>query len=430
MIKVLYVIAGDASFDEMLFLDAFLNQLPVQAIENHLLVPTLPLSHVTLRNRNLHITLAKPGFGREEWDQLLEEFKPQIVILVDPYVLLGEDAPNLTYVELDWLEGIESVLAVMDFRANLLKTPDDQLALEPYILANIEPPYTLDYDFLIKVCPPHDALPSKNPKLLQWNCQEPMSSLAVYGVRDEVRTQMGCPPDARLVTLVFPVENTMLGLEKGLAPHFSVVVETLISYLNQLEGRFLLSVINMPPPFEDFEFDNVMIRFFPVLDLELLTDLLKASELLLTESLTYPGLVFSALRGIPPIALGSSLELSVQGELVHRFGSLSPFLELKLENLKEQAPQTLFPFLSFPSRLRSKWPQTELYSLRYFFWLGDLFNEQRMVTLLHELLNQGPAYDAFQERLVEYREKKLPHTQDAEQLIRRLVTAPPRHLQQ
>ncbi len=427
MIKVLYLIAGDMSFDEMLFLDAFINQLPMRNVKNHLLVPTLPLTQVTLQNRNVEFTVAKPGFGYEEWSQLLKDFDPQIVILVDPYVLLVPDAPDLTYVELEWLDEVKGIIAVMDFRANLLKTTDDQLAFAPYVLAGEEPPFVLDYDFMIKVCPPHDSGPTKNPKLLQWGCQDQMSSLAIYSVRDEVRNQLGCPPDARVITMVFPIENTLMALEKNLAPHFPVMVETLIHYFNQLEGNYLLAVVNMPPPFEDFDFDNVQVRFFPTLDMELLGNLFKATELFLTESLTYPGLVFSALRDIPGISFGSSLGLDADGNLMPAV-ELSPLLQMKLEALKEVAPEAIFPFISFPSHLQSAWPRSPIFNERFQYFLADLFNEPRTLQLLDGLLHDGPDMALFREELAKYRQRKLGYTTEAEQIIRKLVTAPPRHL--
>jgi hypothetical protein len=427
MIKVLYVIAGDMSFDEMLFLDIFLNQLPVQNVKNHLLVPTLPLTHVTLQERNTSFTVAKPGFGYEQLQELLAEFDPQVVILVDPYVLLVPDSLDLTYVELEWLEDIPCVIAAMDFQANLLKTADDQLALAPYVLAGETPPYVLDYDFLIKVCPPHDSAPTSNPKLLQWGCQDQMSYLAIHSVREDVRNQMGCPPDTKLVTVVFPIENTLMALDKGLAAHFPVVIETLIHYFNQLDGKYLLAVINMPPPFEDFDFDNVLIRFFPTLDMELLSGLFKATELFITESLTYPGLIFSALRGIPGIAMGSSVGLDEQGKLTSRSGSLSPLLELKLDSLKEVSPESIFPFISFPSPLRHSWPQSQIFSERFLYFLADLFDEPRTLQLLDGLLHQGPEIEVFKAEVETYREFKLKHTIDAEKIIRKLVTAPPRN---
>lgn len=428
MIKVLYVIAGDMSFDEMLFVDAFINQLPAGTVRNHLLVPALPLSHVALQNRSVEFTVAKPGFGYEDFEKVMQEFDPQMMILVDPYILLGPDGPDLSYIELDWLEGLNCHIAVMDFRANLLKTPDDLLALDAYVLAGETPPYALDYDYLIKICPPHDAVPSQNPKLLQWGCQDLMSALTIHSVREDVRTQLGCVEGSRLVSLVFPVENTLLAMQKGIAAHFPVVIETLIHYLNQLDGHYVLAVINMPPPFEDYDFDNVQIRFFPTLDMELLGNLLKATELFITESLSYPGLALSALRDIPTISLASGASLGPDGTITAR-AELSPLLQMKLEALKEDAPEAIFPFISFPSHFRRPWPQTELYMERFLYFLVDLFNEPRTLQILDSLLSQrGPDYDFFRESLADYRKRKLALTLDAEQIVRKLVTAPPRHL--
>lgn len=429
MIKVLYLIAGDMSFDEMLFLDAFINQLPQQSIHNHLLVPTLPLSHVALQNRNIEFTIAKPGFLYEDFQALLADYQPQIVILVDPYILVQPDAPDLTYIELEWLDEIQSVVAVLDFRMNLLKTADDQLALDKYILAGETPPFALNYDFLIKVCPPHNSAPTKNPKLLQWSCQDPMSLLAVYGIRDEVRTQLGCKENSHVITLVFPIENTLLALEKGLTEHFPVVIETLIYYLNQLDGDYVLAVVNMPPPFNDFDFDNVQIRFFPMIDMELLGNLFRATEILFTESMTYPGLILSSLRHIPAVNLGSTAKLDKNGQISVRSGPLSPFLQMKLEDLKDKNPDAIFPFLSFPSPLRVNWIQSPILNDRFMYFVADLFDEQRMLALIENLLNKGPDYELFEQELAEYKERKLGRTQDAEAIIRKLVTAPPRHLQ-
>lgn len=428
MIKVLYVVAGDTSFDEMLYLDAFINQLPSQSIENHVLVPPLPLSHINLKNRNTRITQATPGFGEDEWQEVMTSFEPQIIVLCDPYILLSEDAENLTYMSLNWLDEVQAVVAVMDFRANLLKTPEDQLALDEYVLARVTPPYVLDYDFLIKVCPPHSASPTQNRKLIQWGCSDPMAALAMFTVRDEVRNQLGCKPGSRLVTMVFPVENTLMALDKGLYAHFPVLIETMIYYLNQLDDEYVLTVVNMPPPFQDHDFDNVQIRFFPTLDLELLSGLLKSTELFVTESLTYPGIVLSALRDIPTICLGSSLGLTADGQYSHHFENLSPFLQLKLDTLKEEAPETLFPYISFPSHFRQPWLQTELFQERYLYFLADVFDENRTTALINDLLSQGPRYGQFKEVLRDYRERKLGLTQEAESIIRQLVTAPPRNI--
>lgn len=428
MIKVLYVLAGDMSFDEMLFLDSFINQLPAAGMENHILTPALPVAHINLQNRHVDITQAKPGFEYEEWRELIDSFEPQIVILCDPYIMLSEDAPDLTYIELAWLEDLPCVVAVMDFRANVLKTPDEQLALASYILDGETPPYTLDYDFLIKICPPHDAVETQNPKLFQWGCQDQMGGLAIYNERDAVRKQLSCPPEAMLVTLVFPWEAALMAQERGLIDHFVVVVETLIHYLNQLPGEYLLSVVNMPPPFEDYEFENVHVRFFKTLDQHLLNGLFCATQLLITESMSYPGLALSASREIPSLVIGASVGLDAQGQLQHALGELSPFLQLKLDTLRDENPDALFPYISFPSRLRSAWPQTELFRERFLYHLVDIFNEPRTVQLMQELLHGGPAQDTFKQTLQDYRQRKLDLTTDAEKIIRKLVTAPPRHL--
>ena len=428
MIKVLYVIAGDTSFDEMLYIDQFISQLNHRTVKSHLLVPTLPASQVTLQDRSTEITVAKPGYGEEDWQELLDSYEPQIIILCDAGFMLAENAPQLSYLQAEWLTEVPCVVAVMDFRLNLLKTKDDQLALKPYVLQQVTPPHVLDYDFLIKVCPPHDAIATDNPKLFQWGTQDLLSSLSIYNIRQEVRMQLGCKEDARLITLVFPIENSLLAMDRGLFAHFSIVIETLIYYLNQLEDNCVLAIINMPPPFEDYDFDNVQVRFFPTLDLPLLTDLLKSTELVITESLTYPGLSMSALRDIPCITMGSSLSLTEDNTFSHAFETLDPFVQMKLDVLKAESPELIFPYLSFPSVLKHPWPRTELYRDRNFYYLADLFDAEKTTRLLSELLNGGPYKDLFTSELSQFRQQKLDLSQDAEQIIRTLVTAPPRHL--
>ncbi len=428
MIKVLYVVAGDTSFDEMLYLDQFISQLDHRTIENHVLVPTLPAAQITLQERRTILTQAKPGFGHEEWQELLADYEPQIVIICDPAVVLTEDAENLSYLSPHWLDDIPCVVAVMDFRMSLLKTPEGHLALKQYILGGVTPPHTMDYDFLIKVCPPHDAIETQSPKLFQWGTQDLLSSLSIYNIRQDVRMQLGCKEDSRLITLVFPIENSLMASEKGLFEHFSILIETVIYYLNQLEDDCVLAVINMPPPFEDYDFDNVQVRFFPTLDLSLLNNLLKSTELFLTESLTYPGLSQSALRDIPGITFGSSLSLNAAGEFEYAFENLHPFLQMKLDVLKEENPELLFPYLSFPSHYKGDWLQTELFREKNLFYLADLFDADKSIRMIRELLNGGAYLDQFKTELQNFRQKKLELTQDAESIIRTLVTAPPRHL--
>lgn len=432
MIKILYVIAGDLSFDEMLYVDQFIGQLNHRMVENRLLVPPLPASQVTIQDRSTEIITANPGFSYEDWQALLAEYEPQIVILCDTAIMLSEDALHLSYMDPDWLEDIPCVVAVMDFRMNVLKDRDGKLALKEYVLKGTPPPYALAYDFLIKVCPPHDAIATENPKLFQWGTQNAMAGLSLYTVREEVRLQLGCRPDSRLISLVFPIENSLMAAEKGLFAHFGIVIETVIHYLNQLEEDCLLAVVNMPPPFEDYDFDNVQIRFFPTLDLPLLNNLLKSSELLLTESLTYPGLSLSALQDIPVITFGSSLSLATHADgshtFKHAFKTLDPFAQMKLDMLATENPDLIFPYLSFPVELSHAWPQTELYQNRNLFYLADLFDIEKTHRLISQLLNGGDYLDAFKHQLQDFRQKKLDLTQDAETIIRTLVTAPPRHL--
>lgn len=432
MIKILYVIAGGMSFDEMLYVDQFIGQLNHRTVENRLLVPPLPASQVTIQDRRTEIITVNPGFNEEDWQSLLTDYEPQIVILCDAAVMLSEDAFNMSYMDPDWLEKIPCVVAVLDFRMNVLKTPEGKLALKEYVLQGITPPYALEYDFLIKVCPPHDAIATENPKLFQWGTQNAMAGLAMYSVREDVRLQLGCRPDSRLVTLVFPIENSLMAAERGLFAHFGIVIETVIHYLNQLEDDCLLAVVNMPPPFEDYDFDNVQIRFFPILDLPLLNNLLRSSELMITESLTYPGLSLSALQDIPVITFGSSLSLAFNEDgshtFKHAFKTLDPFAQMKLDVIASEDPDSIFPYISFPMELSHPWPQTELYQNHNLFYLADLFDLEKTHTLISQLLNGGDYLDAFQQQLKDFRQKKLDLTQDAEVIIRTLVTAPPRHL--
>lgn len=428
MLKVLYIVAGDTSFDEMLFLDTFINQLPSQEIENCILAPALPLSHVVLKNRQVRIEKGTFEMTRESWQVLLQAFQPQVAILCDPAVLLGPQATELSYFQLDWLEDLPCALSLFDFRANLLKTEEGHLALKQYVLEEKKPPASLDYDFLIKICPPHDFTPSQNPKLLHWRNQDLMPQLSVYAVRDETRQQLGVAKDSKVITLVFPVENLILANQKGLERHFSLVTDLMIHYLNQLSGHYHLYVINMSPPDTETQFDNVKIRYLETLEMELLDSLLRASDLFITESLTYPSLIQSALREIPSLCLGSSLRLNEKGELVHGFASLSPLLQLKLETLKAEAPENIFSYLSFPVPRHDEWPGRTLFHKRFFFYLVDLFNENEMVETLKDCLHGGPLRDQFREALNGYIQAKLQGPRDAEQIIRKLSTAPPRYL--
>jgi hypothetical protein len=428
MLKVLYIITGDTSFDEMIFLDTFINQLPSKEVENCILAPPLTLGHVVLTNRQVRIEQGTRETTRETWQNLLQEYQPQIVILCDPAVLLSPDAHDLSYFDIEWLEDLPCALSIFDFRANLLKAENGELAHKRYILNDIEPPSTLDYDFLIKICPPHDFTPSKNPKLIHWHNQDLMPKLSVYAVKDETRQKLGVSKESKVLTLVFPVENIIMASEKGLGLHFSLVTDLMIHYLNQIKGNYHLYVVNMPPPNEEIEFDNVKVRYLETLEMDLLDSLLKASDLFLTESLTYPSLIQSSLREIPSLCLGSSVGLDAQGQWRHAFETLSPLIQLKLESIKETAPHTLFPYLSFPIKSSEPWPGRTLFHKRYFFYLVDLLNETEMIETLRECLYGGPLQDHYLAELKKYIETKLNGPREAEQIIRKLSTAPPRYL--
>lgn len=425
--NILYIIAGDGSLDEMFFLDTFITQLSTGDVTNVVLAGPLPVSHLDMRHDNMRLCLARQDFDHEAWQNILEEFQPNAVILCDPSILLHEDAEHLTFFKLEWLDELTCPLAVFDFKANLLMNQDGNLALDEYLLKGKEPPYQMDYDFLIKICPPHDALPTQNPRLLQWHNMDLMPSLAIHSVREETRNQLGCEADRKMISLIYPVENILLAGSKGWIEHFYLCVDMLIYYLNQMKGRYHLNVINLTPRESDYEFNNVYVRHFQALEQSLVSSLLKSSDLFITQSLTHPILIQSALNKIPSICLGSSVHLN-QGELQYAFDELSPFAELKVEELKDMNPDLLFPYISFPHPLKRDWPKLELFSKRFFFFLADIFNEQQVLQYFNELLYGGPRKEHFLETLNTYKERKLTGSDSADQIIKTLVTAPPRYL--
>lgn len=426
MINVLYIVAGDLSFDEMLFLDTFMNQLASQEVRNCLLTPKLPLSHTTIQNRNTQLEIGTREFTRESWDKLLKTFQPHAIILADPAVLLTEDAQEMTYFDPAWLAQLPCPLAVLDFRANLQHNSDGALALPQY--ADESQATALEYDFIIKVCPPHDAFVAQNPKILNWSNTDLIPALAVDAVREDTRTKLGCKPGSKVLALVFPIENLIMSAERGLAEHFRLVVDTLVHYLNQLPGKYQLFVVNMAADTTETEFDNVHLRLFSSLEQELIDSLYKAADLFLTESLTHPGLVQSAIRSIPTITIGSSVNLDANGELSAAFEGFSPYAYLKLEELKSEAPEQLYPYISYPMRTRRSFPTDRLFSERYFFYLADLFDEASFKQQLQELLHGGSLRDAYMARLEDYKQRKLGSAKEADIIVKKLVTAPPRNL--
>lgn len=418
------MVAGDFSFDEMFYVDTFINQLPQHSIKSIILTPKLPVTHINIRNNNITLIYAGKNYLEKDWLQVLKTHQPQLVVLCDPEVLLvnekGVADKHLSYFKRAWLEKLPCPLAVMDFKANLLKISGQQrLYLEHY--EGQEELISIPYDYLIKICPPHKWVESQNPTLMQWKNIDLMPMVSVHAVKDETRHQLQCEENTKLVTVLFPMESLFMAIERELFGCFDVALKALIYYLNQIEGPVRLFVVNADVSFAETEFDNVSLRCFPTLELELVNRLLKSSDLFVTQSMTFPPVIQSTYRSIPAIVWGSSVGWRNQ-QFTSAFGELSPHFQQELRAVAQENPKLLFPYTTFPAR-NFAWPEVELFSGKYFFYLADMFNETKTLALVKGLLDKtSPQFQHFDVAQAEYI-NRMGDSLDAEQIVHRIVKA-------
>lgn len=427
MANILFLVTGDLSFDEMSYLDMFFNQLPTKSLQHLLIAPSLAISCLNPR-QNLRLQIADGYFNQTKWQAIIERFNPDLAILLDPVYPLSSDAGKCTYFELEWLNDLECPLAIMDFQEDnvFTLTNDGCLVLTEYVddedAPNIIP------DAIIRVCPPQEAIvqsPERTTPIFNWGFVDNVTGLAEQVLRAETKAELACPDDTKIITLKFPLEAMILAPEQNHSQHFRTVVEILIHYLNQFEDeQFQLYVINMPNVFTADQYDNVTLRVFEVLQLELQNRLISSSELFFTQSTTQPALIQSSFKNIPSIVLGNSVDYSA-GELTYSIKEMSPFIKLKLAQIKEENPEILFPYLSYPHRTTLDWEEIKkisLFTSSFFFCLVDIFDEARTLPFLKKLYNQqSDARQYIDKDVLRYKRTKLENTRDAGYIVKRLL---------
>ena len=434
MKKILFIILSSTSCDETFGLDNFLKGLS-EDYDCHCLAPVLPVSYL-YSHSSMKIKVLSSAFDEEEhqkhyvktfenWETYYNELNPDAVFLVDTeFMITAED--TLTF-KRKWLSIIKCPIATLEFN-DRLEIEDSVINIKNASKYKIKTnPLKLQVTRVIASPPnkPILSLMSEKSPLYFFN-KEPFSQVAMYSIKESLFEELRCPADSKVVMLFFSHQAMLEGLIgniNSLNRHYKAVIETVVHYLEQLDIPVQLLTFNMSK-YEEIKSDKVNIQYFPLLSIEAYKHWLKASDLIMVESVEHPALIDAATLGIPGIVLANSVsaeEKDGKKYIVSEMEKITDkFMWDKMNELLNEAPEVLFGYVTFPNKT-DRWTGKKFVSDEFFYYFVDLFNFYKTMPFIRDLLTSEDVLTKHKALLKEYINNFSDITLNSEDVLKQML---------
>lgn len=389
--RVLFLIVGPVSFKSVSFLRSFLKQI---SIEDHsLTVMSEDFSYYYLEsNKNIKfVSMSAKNFSEALFKNFMENTKIDKTFVINFDLLLFDDR-SLAFKKA-FLKHINTPILFFNTSSSVVFSKNSA-ELENLPESKVE----INANFaLVKPCPPfipEDMDAKDKLQTLYWKNLEEFAFLNKDDARSELRKAMKVSQDSKMVTLMLDLEQMFIARNQDLLTHYQVLIETVYYYLTLLDVECNFVIGNMVKlDLNIIENSKVKIFFVGVLKDEDNEQIVRASDLILTESIANPNLIDAANLKIPVINLKSSLFLDeIKDEngnqaldIVYSFKEVTPFIQSKIEYLIVNSPQSVFKYYTFPYKASIEFNETKVFG-HYIFTFSELFDEKETTRLIKDLL--------------------------------------------
>jgi len=391
-VKVLFLIVGPVSFKAVSVLRGFLKQISIQEHSVTVMSEDFSFYYMESEKNVKFISMSGKNFSEALFKNFMENTKIDKTFIVNFDLLLFDD--RNTAFKKKYLQHIQTPI--------LFFNPGNSIVFDKKS-AQIEnlPKSKLDLNSnfaLVKPCPPfipEDDDNRNNVTTFYWKNLEEFAFLNRDEAKSTIKKAMKVSQESKNVTLMIDLEQLIIARNQDLLLHYQVLIENIFHYLTSLDIEINLLVANMVKLNLDIDEDEskVKVFFVGVLKDNDYEQVIRSSELIITESIASPHLIDAANLNIPVINLKSSLFLLDTKEadgtsaldVVYSFDTLSKFAQSKVEYLIVNSPQSIFKYYAFPHKASIEFNESKVFG-HYIFTFSELFDEKGTTQLIKDLL--------------------------------------------
>ncbi|MEK7435094.1 MAG: DUF6365 family protein [Cyanobacteriota bacterium] len=386
--KILFLILGAVSFKSINFLRAFVRQIDLDLYKITVLSEELNKEYLEAEKKIKSITINE-DFDAEYFQSFLEENYDLVIIVNSELVLFDEKSSFFKKAHFSLLEDHD----VLFFNST------DQMTFKKssiYFEENPKNKIKLNFPFgIIKPCPPY--LPGINSsdtdvQVFYWNALETFAFLKRDEAKTSLKERLKSKKETKLVSIIIDLEHFLAASYQKISYHYKVLIECVAYYLSKLDIECDLVIGNIPKINLDDSYEKVKISFLGPLTESENETLVRASDLIITESIANPILIDASNLKIPVITMKNTLLTEIkfdeEGEytnIVHNFSELTPFIQSKVEELINNCPDSIFNYFAFPNKATLVFNQLKIFGL-YIFNFCELFYEKQVLDTMNSLL--------------------------------------------
>lgn len=273
------------------------------------------------------------------------------------------------------------------------------------------------YPYIIKPCPPCESSKDKtDERFIYWNYSTTDFS---DSETEKMKVPLGYQPDRKNIVVNFSYQFILKSAVTNLESHYKRVMDSLIIFLKKLDLKINLYVIGMNSNLNQdplLRGSKITVKAFRDPNYNIYKTLMSFADLVITDTTWHPCLVDAACLKIPAGVIGNSMKILKDGTCQASYSNTDIEVFKELEKAIAQAPQTIFPYSSFPLK-ESEAPYFGFYEEKYLYYLLDIYSEESVLNFLYEFLNSDEEiYNKLLDRFAEYK-KRAEHALKTEQLI-------------
>ena len=450
----LFIILGFDSFYEMTVMLKMLDQMPSGC--NVLVYASELASTYLLGDERVFLmpTGADKSENKKLFDQTINEGSITSVFVFDYHKTLFTREYNHDYLIIpfdpEWLDDLEIPVCIVDsydmFNFNeehqlyLLSSSDFNVEEEPvdnerteydelydrallgenphdiedndtsdYREKSIKPDMIVKTDinpYIVKLCPTHEAKRDNNDeRFIYWD----------YGYTDfdtseaeQMKFSLGVMPDKKNIILNFSYQFVLKSTINNQHTHYIRVINSLIHFLKVLDIKVNLFIMGMDSSVSQLPSlrgSKISVKAFRDPSYNMYKAIMSFADLVITDTTWHPCLIDAAALKIPAGVIGNSMQIMPDGTCQAEYSSTHLEVFKELEKAIKEAPQTIFPYSSYPLRDHET-PYFGYYEEKYIYYLLDIYSEESVVPFLGEfLVDIDEVYSNLKERYSEYNKR-------------------------
>lgn len=416
--KILFIVIGPVSFKSVNYLRAFIKQLDLSVHKVTILSEILNKEYLESDARIRKVDIGQ-DFSDKDFQSLLA-FEFDLVIIVNTEFLLFEEKASLF--KKSYFQQLENHDVLFFVTGDYLLFKNNSVYYED------NPKNKIKFNFpygIIKPSPPYvaelDDVKYESP-VFYWQSLETFAFLNKDESRTALKEKIQSKKETLLISVIVDLEEFISACGMKFQYHYKILIECIAYYLSKLDIECDLVIGNIPRIKLDDAYENVKIRFLGPLTESDSDMLLRASDLVITESIANPILIEAANLKVPVINMRNSLITEIktdeEGEynsIIHPFTELTPFIQAKVEELINNCEESLFNYLAFPKKASVVYNQIKVFGF-YIFNFCELFYEKQAIELFNSLLINQETRKAEIYRIEQYLAMRSD-TLDAQEII-------------